>query len=43
VFFSPLVFQKSVRLTPELLCGMPRNHCASYSGITVRHQPDFAL
>ena len=22
---------------------MPRNHCAPYSGITVRHQPDFAL
>jgi len=31
-----------VRLAPELLCGMLRNHCAPYSGITVRHQADFA-
>jgi len=31
-----------VRLTPESLCGMFRNHCAPYPGITVRHRPDFA-
>jgi hypothetical protein len=43
VFFSPLAFRKSVRLTPESLCGMFRNHCAPYPGITVRHRPDFAL
>ncbi len=33
---------KSVRLTPDSVCGMPRNRCASYSGITVRLAPDFA-
>ena len=33
---------KSVRRAPELVCGLLRNHCATYPGFTVRHEADFA-
>jgi len=38
-FLSP----KSVRFAPESVCGMPRNRCAVYSGISVRNGADFAI
>ncbi|MDP2860768.1 MAG: hypothetical protein Q8N98_03570, partial [bacterium] len=42
VSLSPHFFPKSVRNAPESVCGMPRNHCAEYPGITVRYGADFA-
>jgi len=42
VSLSPHFLATGVRHTPESVCGMPRNHCATYPGITVRHGADFA-
>ncbi len=33
---------KTVRHAPDLVCGMLRIWCATYSGFTVRHAPDYA-
>ena len=32
----------TVRHEPDLVCGMLRIRCATYSGFTVRHAPDYA-